>query len=119
MVITGEVVTDSIRPGMCLKIPFNKDGTVSFTVKKGSEIAGWEMQTAGRVVFDPRENSVKLSTDNPTDNSVFVVRNFNKITPPLKFIRDNVNIQLDKGMFLTYLVTVKPKEKCSSCFLDW
>jgi hypothetical protein len=82
-------------------LTFNDDGTVSFTVKEGSEVAGWEMLTAGRVVFDPRENSIKPTIENPSEDSVFAVRSFDATAPPLKFIRNNVNIQLDTGMFLT------------------
>ena len=93
----GEYATylSSIR-----NLEFNS-GNYKFNTIKSSEVAGVVLETEGTVLFDPQTNSLKPSIDNPTKNDLFIVGYIDQTKKPINFIRDNVDIQLARGMFLT------------------
>jgi len=78
----------------------NGDGTISFGVEEGSEVAGVTIGTKGTIVFDPLKNSIKPSVDDSLQNTIFRIKSFDRMASPVILNRDNIDIQVDQGMYL-------------------
>ncbi|HLD86539.1 MAG TPA: peptidoglycan-binding domain-containing protein [Candidatus Nanoarchaeia archaeon] len=100
---------------------FTEDGKASFTVKKGSEVGGWEINSAGRITFDPLTRSLTPFMEGAQGEQVFSVRPIPGLSLPLTFIREGADIEIDQGMFLTQgsvAVHLRESEPCSgNCLL--
>lgn len=79
-------------------LKFNDDGTSTFEVEEDSIVAGATIGTEGTIVLDPKRNSIKPSAKG---GEVFLIKQIDKTVKPIIFERDNVDIQLDKGMYLS------------------
>lgn len=79
----------------------NKWGTVTFDVEEDSEVSSVIIGTKGTIVFNPKRNSIKPYVGDPSQNAIFLIKSFDMTTESVILERDNVDIKVEKGMYLT------------------
>ncbi len=79
---------------------FNQDGTFTFNVQEDSEVGSVIIGSQGSATFNPNDYSLKLTTSNPNFDDIFIIKSLDYTKKPITIVRDNVDVQLDKGMFL-------------------